>query len=220
MDSDSSITRLAAAVSRRYHSRSDLYNEREAIDGDEESRSEFLCPFCAEDFDMVGLCCHIDEDHAVAAKNGVCPVCAKKVGMDLVGHISMQHGSLLKVQRKRRFRKCGSNSTFSILRKELREGNLQSFIGGSQFLVSSSNTEPDPLLSSFMYNLPMVDELASVKPRSSVEASSVKESSSKDSSQRKSIQQSPLSVKDQEEKARKCEFVRGLLLSTFLDDNL
>ncbi|XP_028064333.1 protein DEHYDRATION-INDUCED 19 homolog 4-like isoform X2 [Camellia sinensis] len=192
MDSDSSITRLAAAVSRRYHSRSDLYNEREAIDGDEESRSEFLCPFCAEDFDMVGLCCHIDEDHAVAAKNG----------------------------RRRRFRKCGSNSTFSILRKELREGNLQSFIGGSQFLVSSSNTEPDPLLSSFMYNLPMVDELASVKPRSSVEASSVKESSSKDSSQRKSIQQSPLSVKDQEEKARKCEFVRGLLLSTFLDDNL
>ncbi|THG16731.1 hypothetical protein TEA_020079 [Camellia sinensis var. sinensis] len=156
MDSDSSITRLAAAVSRRYHSRSDLYNEREAIDGDEESRSEFLCPFCAEDFDMVGLCCHIDEDHAVAAKNG----------------------------RRRRFRKCGSNSTFSILRKELREGNLQSFIGGSQFLVSSSNTEPDPLLSSFMYNLPMVDELASVKPRSSVEASSVKESSSKDSSQR------------------------------------
>lgn len=31
----------------------------------------FLCPFCAEDFDIVGLCCHIDEDHPIEAKNGV-----------------------------------------------------------------------------------------------------------------------------------------------------
>ncbi|KAI8566012.1 hypothetical protein RHMOL_Rhmol02G0006100 [Rhododendron molle] len=61
------------------------------------------------------------------------------------------------MQRKRRFRKIGSNSTLSILRKELREGNLQSLLGGSQHLVSSSNTKPDPLLSSFMCNLPVVE---------------------------------------------------------------
>lgn len=40
-------------------------------DGEEESRPEFLCPFCAESFDIVGLCCHIDEEHAVESKNGV-----------------------------------------------------------------------------------------------------------------------------------------------------
>lgn len=41
------------------------------FEGDEEPRPEFLCPFCAEDFDIVGLCCHIDEEHTLEAKNGV-----------------------------------------------------------------------------------------------------------------------------------------------------
>lgn len=30
-----------------------------------------MCPFCAEDYDVVGLCCHIDEEHTIEAKNGV-----------------------------------------------------------------------------------------------------------------------------------------------------
>lgn len=49
----------------------DLFHVGDEIDGEEESRPEFLCPFCAEDFDMVGLCCHIDEEHPVEAKSGV-----------------------------------------------------------------------------------------------------------------------------------------------------
>lgn len=51
----------------------DVYNGGdEIVDGEEEfSRPEFICPFCAEDFDVVGLCCHIDEEHAVEVKNGV-----------------------------------------------------------------------------------------------------------------------------------------------------
>jgi hypothetical protein len=46
----------------------DLYlgGGHEEIGGD-----EFLCPFCAEDYDVVGLCCHINEEHPVEAKNGV-----------------------------------------------------------------------------------------------------------------------------------------------------
>ena len=48
-----------------------MFVDREDIDGEDESRPEFLCPFCAEDFDVVGLCCHIDEEHAIEAKNGV-----------------------------------------------------------------------------------------------------------------------------------------------------
>lgn len=38
---------------------------------DENSRAEFLCPFCAEDFDIVGLYCHVDEEHPVEVKNAV-----------------------------------------------------------------------------------------------------------------------------------------------------
>ncbi|KAM7488109.1 hypothetical protein LguiB_025593 [Lonicera macranthoides] len=123
------------------------------------------------------------------------------------------------VQRRRRFRKGGSNSALSILRKELREGNFQSFLGGSSSLVSSSNTEPDPWLSSFIFKPPVDDEPTSVKLYSSNETSAATESSVQDLSERKTQQTPALSDKDQEEKAQKCEFVQGLLLSTFLNDD-
>ncbi|KAM2888555.1 hypothetical protein FF1_012265 [Malus domestica] len=244
MDSDNLWSSLfSTSSSRRYQSRSgefsrtapgDLFSHEET-DGDDELKAEFLCPFCAEDFDVVGLCCHIDEEHPVEAKNRVCPVCAKRVGANLVSHITTQHGSLLKisfhldfcsrvsamcsltihyVQRKRKFRR-GSSSTFSMLRKELREGSLQSLLGGSSFL--SSNTEADPLLSSFIFNPPTADEDVSTKPHPLVEPSFVKESTKEEVSER-SVQQPPLSRKDQEEQARRCEFVQGLLMSTILDD--
>ena len=71
------------------------------------------------DYDVVSLCFHIDDHHPVQAKIGVCPICWKKVGLDLVRHITTQHGNFLRVQRKRRVRKVGSGSTMSILRKEL-----------------------------------------------------------------------------------------------------
>ncbi|KAF3509638.1 hypothetical protein F2Q69_00004298 [Brassica cretica] len=34
-------------------------------------KSEFFYPFCADVFDTVELCCHIDEEHPVKAKNGM-----------------------------------------------------------------------------------------------------------------------------------------------------
>lgn len=63
------------------------------------------------------------------------------------------------MQCKRRFRRgsSGAHSTLSLLRKELREGNLQSLFGGSSFTVAPSNAAPDPLLSSFITNLPIAD---------------------------------------------------------------
>ncbi|KAG4938905.1 hypothetical protein JHK84_045102 [Glycine max] len=109
------------------------------------------------DYDVVSLCFHIDDHHPVQAKIGVCPICWKKVGLDLVRHITTQHGNFLRVQRKRRVRKVGSGSTMSILRKELREGALQSLLGSSSYLASS-NSEPDPLLSSFMFNPAVTDD--------------------------------------------------------------
>jgi hypothetical protein len=49
----------------------DMFMGFEEIDGDDDIREEFPCPFCTEFFDIVGLCCHIDEEHPVEAKNGV-----------------------------------------------------------------------------------------------------------------------------------------------------
>ncbi|XVF05985.1 hypothetical protein REPUB_Repub06bG0009000 [Reevesia pubescens] len=220
MDSDSWSARLSSA-SKRYQaalqSRSDMFMGFEEIDGEDDIREEFPCPFCSEYFDIVGLCCHIDDEHPVEAKNGVCPVCAMRVGVDMVAHITLQHGNIFKMQRKRKSRKGGSHSTLSLLRKELREANLQSLFGGSSCIVSSSNSAPDPLLSSFI--LPMVDDYVGVQPHFSSETSTTKKSSDVNKSER-NVQSSPLSVKDQEEKAKRCEFVQGLLLSTILDDIL
>ncbi|XP_038716780.1 protein DEHYDRATION-INDUCED 19 homolog 3-like isoform X4 [Tripterygium wilfordii] len=194
MDADSWSARLSSSSnSKRYQSalqsRSDMYMVFEEVDGDDDIREEFPCPFCSEYFDIVGLCCHIDDEHPMEAKNG----------------------------RKRKSRKGGSHSTLSLLRKELREGNLQSLFGGSSCTVSSSNAASDPLLSSFI--LPIADDYTSSRPSFSAEPSSAKKSSDQIKSE-VNVKAAPLSIKDQEEKAKRCEFVQGLLLSTMLDDIL
>ncbi|CAN4111013.1 unnamed protein product [Withania somnifera] len=229
MDADSWTARLSSA-SRRYqydvHSRSGMKWENleaemlmgfEELEVDDDIREEFPCCFCSEYFDIVGLCCHIDDEHPVEAKNGVCPVCAMRVGVDMVAHITLQHGNIFKMQRKRKSRRAGFHSTLSLLRKELREGNLQSLFGGSSCVVSSTSTAPDPLLSSFI--LPMGDDFNSAQTPSPAEKISAKKSSIVAASGRK-VQQPPMSIKDQEEKAKRSSFVQGLLLSTILDDNL
>lgn len=219
MDAESWSSRLSSA-SKRYQSalqsRSDLFMKFEEIDGDEDMREEYPCPFCSEYFDIVGLCCHIDDEHPLEAKNGVCPICAMRVGIDMVAHITLQHGNIFKLPRKRKSRKVGSQSMLSLLRKELREGNIHSLFGGPCTL-SSSNTAADPLLSSFI--LPMVDDPVSVQqPHSSREISSLKKGHEENLLKRHVSP--PLSTKDKEEKARRSKFVQGLLMSTIFDDNI
>ncbi|KAJ8447799.1 hypothetical protein Cgig2_015162 [Carnegiea gigantea] len=150
MDGDSWAARLSS-VSKRYQSAfqtrsgiTDVFMGFEEIDGDDDIREEFPCPFCSDYFDIVGLCCHIDDEHPTEAKNG----------------------------RKRKSRKGGSYSTLSFLRKELREGTLQSLFGSSSCIVSSSNAAPDPLLSSFI--LPMADDILNCQSQSSADTSSAK----------------------------------------------
>ncbi|KNA11100.1 hypothetical protein SOVF_138250 [Spinacia oleracea] len=221
MDSDSWAARLSS-VSKRYQSafqtRSDVFmGFEDIIEGDDDIREEFPCPFCAEYFDIVGLCCHIDDEHPIEAKNGVCPVCAIRVGVDMVAHITLQHGNIFKVQRKRKSRKNGSHSTLSLLRKELQEGNLQSLFGGPSCLLSSSHAAPDPLLSSFI--LPMGDDIMISQSQSSADTCSAKKGKDENVRERY-VKSAPLSIKDQEERARRSEFVHGLLMSTIFEDTI
>lgn len=65
-----------------------------------------------------------------------------------------------------------------MLRRELREGNLQSLFGGSSYM--SSIVEPDSLLSSFIYSPPVVDEPTEIQSLSSTGAFSVPRSSGED----------------------------------------
>jgi len=40
-------------------------------DDEEELKGDYFCPICSEEFDLVGLCCHIEEEHPLEAKSGV-----------------------------------------------------------------------------------------------------------------------------------------------------
>lgn len=140
-----------------------------------------------------------------------------RVGVDMIAHITLQHGNIFKMQRTRKSRRAGSHSTLSLLRRELREGNLQSLFGGLATIVSSGNVAPDPLLSSFI--VPMVEDLESVPSHSSIESELSKKNTSSSILDRKVIE-APLSFEDKEEKTKRCDFVQGMLLSIMLDDNL
>ncbi|KAI4369375.1 hypothetical protein MLD38_017819 [Melastoma candidum] len=241
MDADSWSSRLSSAT-RRYHpalqSRSDFFSGFEEMDEDD-IKEEFPCPFCSDYFDIIGLCCHIDDEHPTESKNGVCPVCAMRVGVDMVAHITLQHGNIFKIsfpnsfyatnytltsltssniQRKRKSRKAGSHSTLLLLKRELREGTLQSLFGGASCLVSSSNATPDPLLSSFMF--PMNEDLGGSSSLVPSGVLSSKNSTDEVLSERDVQSSSPLSVKEQKERLKRSEFVRGLLLSAILDKGL
>ncbi|KAH0933926.1 hypothetical protein HID58_011043 [Brassica napus] len=219
MDSNSWITCpsvfSSSSSSRRCQSRSDLYigGGYEDLEGEDDLKSEFICPFCAEVFDIVGLCCHIDEEHPVEVKNGVLALALFRLSV-----LYAQRGWALclflderfYVQRRRRLRKGGYSSAYLALKKELREANLQSLLGGSSSsFTSSTNIDSDPLLSSFMFSSP--------SSKSVVEGTSATKVSHK-ASLKRDIQEAPLSGEDQE-KAKKSEFVRGLFLSTMLGDD-
>ncbi|TXG63352.1 hypothetical protein EZV62_010346 [Acer yangbiense] len=123
-------------------------------DDDEEMRGDFFCPLCSEDFDLVGLCCHIEADHPIEAK--------------------------------------------------------------SSSSVSSSKMAPDPLLS-FIYNMaPDVSE--SVQPDSTIREKA-EEKSSYEKASETNVHLSSLPDKDHPEKAKRCEFVQGLIMSTIFDDD-
>lgn len=208
----------------------DQYLDFEDFDDNEteiDSKGELPCPFCFEDFDIVGLYCHIDEQHPIEAESGVCPVCSLRVGMNIVGHMTSKHGDLFTLRHKLKLLKSETWSSPSLSRKDSLEGHLESFLRGSSHGFSSPNTmEPDPL-STLIYNPPTADEPESVHPRSLTVPELPKESSESSILERDmassswteghASQPSPSSVKDQEERMRRCEFVHALLWSTFID---
>ncbi|KAF7818167.1 protein DEHYDRATION-INDUCED 19-like protein 3-like [Senna tora] len=209
----------------------------EEADGDDELTTAFPCPFCADNFDLLELWCHIDELHSTEAKTGICPLCVSWVGTNLVEHISAQHRNILMIsllsnsmnyvtssftrdhsQHKSGYRKLESYQTLSLSRKDLEDGDgyCQSYTAGSSPEISTSMTVRDPLLS-FLYNAASADERENVQPDSSSELHM--EEVSKESMLARDVQPS-LSDKDQMGKAQQREFVQGLLMSTILDSDL
>ncbi|KAK6941043.1 Drought induced 19 protein type, zinc-binding domain [Dillenia turbinata] len=134
----------------------DIEEDDDYEDESEDQIPEFSCPFCWEHFDVLGLCCHVDEAHPVDAKSGICPVCAVRIGSGthLVGHITSQHGTL------------------SLSRKGFLKGHAER----SSSVIASSNPSQDQLLSALIYHLPTTDNLETLQPISSTAESPVESS--------------------------------------------
>lgn len=45
--------------------------EEDSEEENDDLKPEYVCPFCLDDFDLVGFCCHVDNGHPIEAKSGV-----------------------------------------------------------------------------------------------------------------------------------------------------
>ncbi|XVF27596.1 hypothetical protein REPUB_Repub14bG0122200 [Reevesia pubescens] len=132
MDSDFWTSRLAAAK-RQYnlqHHHQSSHLDRLSIDDfevEDEVRPDFPCPYCYEDFDIASLCSHLEDEHPCESKVTICPVCSVKVARDMLSHITLQHGHLFKLQRRRRLRRVAipNSQALSLLGRDLHEAHLQ-----------------------------------------------------------------------------------------------
>ncbi|RID76602.1 hypothetical protein BRARA_B03567 [Brassica rapa] len=179
----------------------------EEAEGEDEFREEYACRFCLDYFDIVSLCCHIDEDHPMDTINGVCPVCAVKVSSDMVAHITLQHANMFKIsffrhQSLKSTRRGGAQSMLSILKREFPDGNFQSLFEA---------ITADPLLSSFIS--PMADGLF-------ISDSTSAKKSLNQSLPERSVEKKSLSAEDHREKLKQSEFVQGIFSSMIFYDDL
>eukprot|EP00257_Ricinus_communis_P014359 XP_015572015.1 protein DEHYDRATION-INDUCED 19 homolog 4 isoform X2 [Ricinus communis] len=146
MDSDFWTSRIAAAK-RQYtlqHHHQSYHLDRLNIDDfevEDEVRPDFPCPYCYEDFDITSLCSHLEDEHSCESRVTVCPICSVKVARDMLSHITLQHGHLFKLQRRRRLRRVAipNSQALSLLGRDLREAHLQMLLGGGGY--RSNNAE-------------------------------------------------------------------------------
>ncbi|XP_071718849.1 protein DEHYDRATION-INDUCED 19 homolog 4-like isoform X2 [Rutidosis leptorrhynchoides] len=180
---------------------------------------EMGCPYCSEGFDALGLCVHLEDQHPLEIKLGVCPVCATNLGRNMISHLILQHENVLKGLCKRKLRDDDSFSIVSLLRKKLQEHSL-SLQKESTTVTSSTNSVTDPLLLSFVYNnnTPQIHETKVLQLDSSAEPSS--KILSKDAESDSDVPAGTYDCIDHEEKAEKSDFIQTILLSTFFADNL
>ncbi|GAB4841077.1 hypothetical protein Ancab_021822 [Ancistrocladus abbreviatus] len=199
--------------------RSDYDVDCEEIDGDDDYEADYTCPFCSDDFDMVGLCCHIEEEHAIEARTGVCPMCGASVGMDMVEHVVLEHENINRSQTKIKLSRGESQSILSVVRNKLQERNRKSLLKSSSSTVSSLSVSTDEMLRSFICSFPEPVEAEGVAPSSSANACVEKEPSNEFVLERSEANTCEHDEK-LEEKAQRCKFVHSLVFSSIVDDGL
>ncbi|KAL8236203.1 hypothetical protein R6Q59_017284 [Mikania micrantha] len=186
---------------------------------EEESNLEMACPYnCSERSDALGLCVHLEDQHPLEIKLGVCPVCTANLGKNMISHLIIQHQRILKDLCKRKLHDDESLSMLSLLRKKLQE-HSRTLQRESAFVSSSTNSATDPLLLSFVYNS-QIHEPQAVSFSEPSSSKILPNSETLESNNDGDIPAGFLSSKDHEEKAQKSDFMQTILFSTIFNDNL
>ncbi|CAN0853138.1 Protein DEHYDRATION-INDUCED 19, partial [Linum grandiflorum] len=195
----------------------------EEFEVEEDVRPDIPCPYCYEDFDVLSLCSHLEDEHPCESRVTVCPVCSIKVARDMLSHITLQHGHLFKISRRRRLRRVAipNSQTLSLLGRDLREAHLQVLLGGSASSANVSTTAAatDPFLSSLILNFPSseVEEISKSVVTGAEDSFVISSSASSPYVWRSSFDPS-LSPEEREKRmkqaAGRASFVQNLVLST------
>ncbi|XP_013583700.1 PREDICTED: protein DEHYDRATION-INDUCED 19 homolog 2 [Brassica oleracea var. oleracea] len=199
--SGSSRSHRSAATTAKYQSGSYL-DSGDFEEDEDDVEVDYPCPFCSDDYDLVELCHHIDEEHNLEATHGVCPVCSKRVKMHMVDHITTHHRDVLKSGQKETYEEDPYSSSDNYLQDDL-----------SPSMNHHHTSKTDEFLS-FLNNSPLPNQ---TKPAQEVESSVEDKALVEDSGKDRKLS-TPLSDSEQLEKANKCEFVQGLLSSAMFDD--
>ncbi|XP_008809695.1 protein DEHYDRATION-INDUCED 19 homolog 4-like isoform X2 [Phoenix dactylifera] len=226
MDSDFWMSRIFTAkrhYSLQHHQNSQL--DRFGLDDFEMERKvrpDFPCPYCYEDHDITSLCTHLEHEHLFESKVAPCPICSVKVSKDMLNHITLQHGHLFKLQRRRRLRKVAIPNTqaLSLLGRDLREAHFQVLFGTRGYQSGSTNASTaatDSLLSSLVLNFPPTEVEETAKSSVPTAEDTCIEKVTPSQTWKSSFESS-LSYEERERRRKHATFVQDLVLSTLFGD--
>lgn len=180
--------------------------------GEDEWWEYFPCPFCYIEVEVPFLCDHLQEEHCFDMKNAVCPICADNLGTDTAGHFREQHSQQLKM------RKSSSSSSRAGAAADDKEANEEDdcYFEESSYIMGRpvpDDHSPDPLLSQFICTVaPPVD------PEPSKAEEEDRAAPSSDDQRLNQVVMDDASKKDLEERLRRVEFVKQMLMTTIAWD--
>ncbi|XP_071733934.1 protein DEHYDRATION-INDUCED 19 homolog 5-like [Rutidosis leptorrhynchoides] len=126
---------------------SDSHLTMATINGDDDVRAWFPCPFCYVEIEIPGLCCHLQEEHCFNLKNAACPICAANLGKDALSHFTSHHVHSIK---RRKSQKSGlwSNGVKMTDRGNMLEARpdpLSAFLGNVPFSELEEDKVPSAI---------------------------------------------------------------------------
>ncbi|CAN8295877.1 unnamed protein product [Cochlearia groenlandica] len=209
--SGSSIS-YRSAIATKYQSE----EEEEEDDDDDDRSADYPCPFCSDDYELVELIHHISEEHDVEANHGICPVCSKSVKMHMVDHITTHHRDLLKISFFEQKQTSYEDDPYSS--DKYHQSVLDELHSSLNHHRAYKSVVSDEYLS-FINNSSLPDQTKKLGKTDSIAEENRKKLIKDHWTERESKSVSPLlSDSEQLEKANKCEYVQGLLLSAMFDD--